>query len=77
MPAGIWLNKFGTIVTDAFGQVPYQVGSSLHTKAWRDVDVRLIMPDAEFDRWFGLSHPRSRTASSQRSRSLSLRSDAR
>ena len=53
MPAGIWLNKFGTIVTDAFGHVPYQVGSSLFTKEWRDVDVRLILPDDEFDRRFG------------------------
>jgi hypothetical protein len=58
MPAGIWLNKFGTIVTDAFGHVPYQVGSSLFTKEWRDVDVRLILPDDEFDRRFG-QHPQN------------------
>jgi hypothetical protein len=53
MPAGIWLNKFGTIVTDYFGHVPYHVGSSLRTKDWRDVDVRLILPDEEFDERFG------------------------
>ena len=53
MPAGIWLAKFGTIVRDYFGHVPYHVGSSLKTKAWRDVDVRLILPDDEFDRMFG------------------------
>lgn len=53
MPAGIWLTKFGVIVRDYFGHVPYQVGSSLHTKDWRDVDVRLILPDDEFAVRFG------------------------
>lgn len=54
MPAGIWLQKFGLIITDYFGHVPYHVGSSLHTKDWRDVDVRLILPDDEFDQRFGV-----------------------
>lgn len=53
MPAGIWLNKFGVIVHDYFGHVPYHVGSSLTTKQWRDVDVRLILPDDEFTERFG------------------------
>jgi hypothetical protein len=53
MPAGIWLVKFGVIVSDYFGHVPYQVGSSIHTKEWRDVDVRLILPDDEFSDRFG------------------------
>ena len=53
MPAGIWLAKFGVVVRDYFGHVPYHVGSSLKTKNWRDVDVRLILPDAEFERRFG------------------------
>ena len=53
MPAGIWLNKFGVIVTDYFGHTPYHVGSSLRTKEWRDVDVRLILPDDEFEQRFG------------------------
>lgn len=53
MPAGIWLNKFGVIVRDYFGHVPYHVGSSLTTKDWRDVDVRLILPDDEFEAMFG------------------------
>lgn len=56
MPAGIWLNKFGVIVRDYFGHVPYQVGSSLTTKDWRDVDVRLILPDEEFITRFGSIH---------------------
>lgn len=53
MPAGIWLTKFGTIVADYFGDVPYHVGSSLDRKDWRDVDVRLILDDEDFDRRFG------------------------
>ena len=53
MPAGIWLQKFGVIIHDYFGHVPYHVGSSLERKDWRDVDVRLILPDDEFDAMFG------------------------
>ncbi|MEV0214310.1 hypothetical protein [Micromonospora sp. NPDC050695] len=53
MPAGIWLTKFGVIVADYFGHVPYHVGSSLDRKDWRDVDVRLILPDEEFTERFG------------------------
>lgn len=53
MPAGIWLTKFGVIVADYFGHVPYHVGSSLDRKDWRDVDVRLILPDGEFEQQFG------------------------
>jgi hypothetical protein len=53
MPAGIWLHKFGVIVEDYFGHTCYQVGSSLSSKDWRDVDVRLILPDDEFKAMFG------------------------
>ena len=53
MPAGIWLQKFGSIVRDYFGHVAYHVGSSLDRKDWRDVDVRLILPDDEFTARFG------------------------
>jgi hypothetical protein len=53
MPQGIWLTKFGMIVADYFGEVPYHVGSSLHTKQWRDVDVRLILSDEDFEKRFG------------------------
>lgn len=31
----------------------YHVGSSITRKDYRDVDVRLILPDAEFERLFG------------------------
>lgn len=53
MPAGIWLTKFGVIVADYFGHVAFHVGSSLDRKDWRDVDVRLILPDDEFEQMFG------------------------
>jgi hypothetical protein len=53
MPAGIWLNKFGVLIRDYFGHVPYHVGSSVHSKGWRDVDVRLILPDDEYAQLFG------------------------
>jgi hypothetical protein len=53
MPQGIWLTKFGAIVEDFFGHTCYHVGSSLITKDWRDVDVRLILPDDEFAERFG------------------------
>jgi hypothetical protein len=52
MPAGIWLAKFGCIITDYFGEVPYHVGSSLDRKDFRDVDVRLILDDDVFDQLF-------------------------
>lgn len=53
MPAGIWLAKYGMIIRDYFGHTAYHVGSSLERKDWRDVDVRLILPDDEFEARFG------------------------
>lgn len=34
-------------ITAAFGGPVYLVGSALHTAAYRDVDLRLILPDDE------------------------------
>lgn len=48
MPAALMLQEFGSQVWHAFGTPPYLVGSALHTKQWRDVDVRLILPDDEY-----------------------------
>lgn len=52
MPASILLHKFGEHVRAAFGHVPYWVGSSLGEErtAWRDVDVRLILPDEDYEK---------------------------
>lgn len=48
MPQSLLLEEFGALVTDAFGHHPYHVGSSVLGKDWRDVDVRLILDDAEY-----------------------------
>lgn len=49
MPYCLLLQEFGEHVYRAFGHVAYHVGSSLKEKdGWRDVDVRLILPDDEY-----------------------------
>jgi len=56
MPAALKLNEFGSLVWGVFGWPPYQVGSSLVSKTWRDVDVRVILDDADYEAW-GLGDP--------------------
>lgn len=46
------LNRACAALVDAFGWNVYQVGSSLRGGPWRDVDVRCILDDEEFDRMF-------------------------
>src|ERR1700709_2237450 len=41
------------MVEAAFGGDAYQVGSSLNSKQWRDVDIVLIMDDELHEKWFG------------------------
>lgn len=50
MPAALMLDEFGSQVWSAFGELPYQVGSSVRGKVWRDVDVRLMLDRADWDR---------------------------
>lgn len=51
MPQEIQLRQFGTFLYDAFGEMAYHVGSSLRQKdGWRDVDVRVMLEDAEYAR---------------------------
>ena len=58
MPAALYLNEFGSQIMSAFGEVPYHVGSSLLKKrGWRDVDVRLILDDEQYEA-MGLGDPR-------------------
>lgn len=57
MPAALYLEEFGSQVWSAFGHPPYLVGSALDGKNWRDIDVRLILPDDEWDA-MGLGDPR-------------------
>lgn len=59
MPAALYLDAFGSVVWDAFGQPPYHVGSSMpgvNKTGWRDVDVRLILSDEEYEA-LGLGDP--------------------
>ena len=53
MPAYLLLQQFGALVEAAFGTQCYQVGSSIHSKRWRDVDVRLMLPDHVYEEMFG------------------------
>lgn len=43
------LDQACRVVREAFGHTPYLVGSVLESGAYRDVDVRLVLPDEEFD----------------------------
>ncbi len=52
MPALIHLDAFGREIEEAFGYLPYLVGSAARGKVWRDVDVRLMLPDEKFDALF-------------------------
>lgn len=56
MPALLRLEAFAGRVYDAFGHHPYLVGSAAFERGWRDVDVRLMLPDDEFDALFP-NHP--------------------
>jgi hypothetical protein len=49
MPQFLLLKEFGQKIYDAFGAIPYHVGSSVENKNWRDVDVRLILSDKVYD----------------------------
>lgn len=59
MPAALKLEQFGRVLFEFFGAHAYQVGSSILSTDWRDVDVRMILSDEEFDATFGkLTRPR-------------------
>lgn len=51
-PGLIRLDHFGRLIFDAYGHTPFLVGSAAVGKQWRDVDVRLMLPDDEFDALF-------------------------
>lgn len=53
MPQSLYLDLFGRIVNEAFGEFPYLVGSAANGKQWRDVDVRLILSDEDYARLIG------------------------
>ncbi len=51
MPHALLLEEFGSHVWSVFGGPPYLVGSALHGKQWRDVDVRMVIDDEEYEAW--------------------------
>jgi hypothetical protein len=44
------LDDFGYHLRQIFGDWPYQVGTSVLTSTWDDVDVRVILDDEEYQR---------------------------
>ena len=51
MPAYLYLEAYGAHIWSAFGQPAFVVGSALRIKNWRDIDIRLILPDEEYADW--------------------------
>lgn len=51
-PEAFHLNNLCTMLNEAFGFNNYLVGSSLTKRDYRDVDIRCIMDDEEFDTLF-------------------------
>lgn len=51
MPATLYLQQFGDVIVQAFGEYPYHVGSFLTESTWRDVDVRLMLSDEQYASW--------------------------
>lgn len=52
MPHALLLEQFARVVYEAFGEVPYHVGSSMPgsgNRNWRDVDVRLMLDDDQYE----------------------------
>lgn len=59
MPASLKLDQFGRECFEAFGSTAYLVGSATRTTEWRDVDVRVILPDEDFEAQVGaLTRPK-------------------
>lgn len=52
-PQASLLNQWGHSIYVAFQEVPYLVGSATQHRYYRDVDVRLMLPDDRYDFLFG------------------------
>jgi hypothetical protein len=72
-PEGWYLDIFGHIICDVFGHSAYLVGSSLGSRDYRDVDIRVILDDDEFEAMFGTKEfPMAMSAGSAKWRGLCL-----
>ena len=56
-PEWVRLTAALRIVTEAFGEPCWLVGSALETRDYRDVDVRVTLNDEAFETLFGASPP--------------------
>jgi len=54
-PEQFKLNHACMAIVAAYGSHVYQVGSSLKKRDYRDVDVRCMLPDEQFEKLFGES----------------------
>jgi hypothetical protein len=60
-PEMFLLDAWGHSLRAAFGATPYLVGSVERGEDWRDVDVRMILDDAEYETLLGDDHPERMT----------------
>ena len=51
-PEAYNLNNVASVLNEAFGYNNYLVGSAITKRDFRDVDIRCILDDAEFERLF-------------------------
>jgi hypothetical protein len=47
------LDQFGQLVEAAWGELGYRVGSSTRGADWRDIDIRVMLSNDEFERRLG------------------------
>ena len=52
MPAALLLDHWGLMLYETFGEYAYLVGSAAEKRGWRDVDVRVILDEADYESWF-------------------------
>ena len=52
MPAALYLDEFGSILWSVFGEQPFLVGSATKATNTRDVDVRVILSNEDWKKWF-------------------------
>lgn len=58
MPNHIILEAWARDLRRCFdGEMPYLVGSGIKSRDYRDVDVRIIVPRAKWEAWFGEFQP--------------------
>lgn len=57
VPESFRLEQTCSFISRALNETCYLVGSSLHSRGYRDVDIRVIMDDAKFEALFGKTGP--------------------